>query len=319
MRAAVFQGVGRPLSIESRPDPEPGPAELVLAVKSSGICGSDLHLTEIADAGGGIAPLPRGAVLGHEFSGEVVAVGRAIAGRFRSGDRVTALPYIACGSCAPCLAGQGHRCPAVVSAGLGKLPGAYAEYVRVGVHETLPLPAAVDFRAGAMVEPLSVGLHAVDMARLAGEAVLVIGAGPHRTGRRAVVPLPRRRPRDRERSLSRTRRPRRPDGSDRRRPRRPRGRGGRGQAPVRPARRRGLRLRGGAGEPVTRDGLCAVGRPHRRGRSVHAAGPDPPRQGDHERARGPLRVRLRQARLRSFPSTCWRAAASTPRPCCRRS
>ena len=179
MRAAVFHGVGRPLSIENLPDPEPGPSELVIAVKGSGICGSDLHLTEIADARGGIAPLPSGAVLGHEFSGEVAAVGKAVAGRFRAGDRVTALPYIACGSCAACLAGQGHRCPGVVSTGLGKLPGAYAEYVRVGVHETLPLPAEVDFLAGAMVEPLSVGLHAVDMARLRpGEAVLVVGAGP---------------------------------------------------------------------------------------------------------------------------------------------
>lgn len=179
MRAAIFQGVGRPLAIETLPDPEPGPAELVLAVRDCGICGSDLHLTEIAETSGGMAPLPVGAVLGHEFAGEVAAVGRAVAGRFRPGDRVTALPYIACGSCAACLAGQGHRCAAVVSAGLGKLAGAYAEYVRVGVHETLPLPPEVDDRTGAMVEPLAVGLHAVDRAGLRpGDAALVIGAGP---------------------------------------------------------------------------------------------------------------------------------------------
>jgi (R,R)-butanediol dehydrogenase/meso-butanediol dehydrogenase/diacetyl reductase len=179
MRAAVFQGVGQPLAIRTVPDPEPGAAELVLGVRASGICGSDLHLTEVADTSGGLAPLPMGAILGHEFSGEVVAVGRDVAGRFRVGDRVTSLPYIACGSCAACLTGQGHRCPASVAAGLGALPGAYAEYVRVGVHETLPLPDEVDDRAGAMVEPLSVGLHAVEAARLrAGEAALVIGAGP---------------------------------------------------------------------------------------------------------------------------------------------
>lgn len=179
MRAAIFQGVGRPLAVRTVPDPEPGPAELVVEVRDCGICGSDLHLTEVADAGGGMTPLPAGAILGHEFSGEVAAVGRAVAGRFRAGDRVTALPYIACGSCGACLAGRGHRCAAVVSAGLGKLAGAYAEYVRVGVHETLPLPAEVDHRTGAMVEPLAVGLHAVDRAGVRpGESVLVMGAGP---------------------------------------------------------------------------------------------------------------------------------------------
>src|SRR2546425_9206298 len=133
MRAAVFRGVGKPLAIEVVPDPEPGPAEVILAVRDCGICGSDLHATELTDGSGGMRPLRPGTIMGHEFSGEVVAVGGAVAGRFKTGDRVTALPYIACGSCAACLTGQGHRCPAVVSGGFGKIPGAYAEYVRAGV------------------------------------------------------------------------------------------------------------------------------------------------------------------------------------------
>lgn len=179
MRAAVFVAPGQPLEIRTVPDPDPGASEMVLAVRACGICGSDLHLSEVADTAGGMAPLPAGTVMGHEFAGEVVAVGRGVAGRFRAGDRVTALPFIACGTCAACLNGHGHRCPAAVSTGLGKNPGGYAEYVRVGVHETLPLPAEVDDRTGAMVEPLSVGLHAVERAGLrAGDAVLVIGAGP---------------------------------------------------------------------------------------------------------------------------------------------
>ena len=179
MKAAVFQGPGRPLEIRTVPDPEPGPSEMVLAVRACGICGSDLHLSEIADTAGGMTPMPAGTVMGHEFAGEVAAVGRAVAGRFRVGDRVTALPFIACGSCAPCLDGRGHRCAAVVSTGLGRIPGGYAEYVRVGVHEAVALPPEVSDRAGAMVEPLSVGLHAVERAGIRpGEAVLVIGAGP---------------------------------------------------------------------------------------------------------------------------------------------
>jgi (R,R)-butanediol dehydrogenase/meso-butanediol dehydrogenase/diacetyl reductase len=179
MRAAIFQGAGKSLAIATVPDPEPGPGELVLAVRDCGICGSDLHAAEVTDPAGGMAPLPPGAIMGHEFSGEVAALGRDVAGRFAVGDRVTAMPYIACGACAACLNGQGHRCPASVPGGFGKLPGAYAEYVRVGVHETLALPAGVDFRSGALVEPLAVGLHAVERAGLRpGDAVLVMGAGP---------------------------------------------------------------------------------------------------------------------------------------------
>jgi (R,R)-butanediol dehydrogenase/meso-butanediol dehydrogenase/diacetyl reductase len=133
MRAAVFSGVGRPLEIRTVPDPTPGPSEIVLAVRDCGVCGSDLHATEVTDDSGGMRPLPVGAIMGHEFAGEVVALGR-LAGRFRVGDRVTALPYIGCGSCVACLNGQGHRCPAVISGDFGKLPGAYADFVRVGVH-----------------------------------------------------------------------------------------------------------------------------------------------------------------------------------------
>ena len=179
MRALVFHGVGQPLRVETVSDPDPGPTELVLAVRNCGICGSDLHASEITDDTGGMRPLRPGTIMGHEFAGEVMAVGSAVAGRFRVGDRVTALPFIACGSCVACLNGQGHRCPAVVSGGFGKIPGAYAEYVRTGVHETLPLPPEVDWRAGALVEPLAVGLHTVDRARLQpGESALVVGAGP---------------------------------------------------------------------------------------------------------------------------------------------
>ena len=179
LRAAVFSGVGRPLEIRTVPDPTPGPAELILAVRDCGVCGSDLHAAEVTDRSGGMSPLAVGAIMGHEFAGEVVALGRDAAGRFRVGERVTALPYLACGTCVACLNGQGHRCPAVISGGFGKLPGAYADFVRVGMHETLSLPPEVDFRQGALVEPLAVGLHAVERAGLRpGEVAEIIGAGP---------------------------------------------------------------------------------------------------------------------------------------------
>lgn len=179
MRAALFEAPGAPLAIGTLPDPTPGPSDLVLRVAACGICGSDLHMADVHDTEGGMKPLPRGAVMGHEFAGEIVAVGRDAGGKFRAGERVTVLPYLGCGACAPCLSGRGYRCSAVRWMGLGALPGAYAEYVRVGAAEAVRLPDEVDDASGALVEPLAVGLHAVRAGNLqAGESALVIGAGP---------------------------------------------------------------------------------------------------------------------------------------------
>ena len=177
MRAAIFREMGKPLVIESMGDPEPGPHDLILKVKNCGICGSDLHMTEPTS----VMPLALGSVMGHEFSGEVVAVGGAAATQWKTGDRVAGFPYICCGEASPCrnFGGGSAVCGKGISIGLGQSPGAYAEYVRVGASGAYRLPESVSFREGAMVEPLAVGLHAVDMARMPrGATVLVIGAGP---------------------------------------------------------------------------------------------------------------------------------------------
>jgi (R,R)-butanediol dehydrogenase / meso-butanediol dehydrogenase / diacetyl reductase len=177
MRAAVYREMSKPLVIETLPDPEPGPHDIVLKVKNCGICGSDLHMTEPTS----IMPLPAGSVMGHEFSGEVVAFGKAAAGSWKMGDRVAGFPFICCGDHTPCLnfgVGRGS-CTKGTAVGLGQSHGAYAEYVRVGKGSAFRLPESVSFREGAMVEPLAVGLHAVDKAKMErGATVVVIGAGP---------------------------------------------------------------------------------------------------------------------------------------------
>lgn len=173
MQAAVFHASDRPLVVEEVPEPTPGPRDLVVEVKCCGICGSDLHAASLP---GG---LPKGCVMGHEFAGEVVEVGSEATGGFGIGDRVTGIPGIGCGACAACLSGDVMHCPELVITGLGQLPGAYAQYLRVGSNEAVALPEAIDFRLGALVEPLAVGLHAVNAAGLApGQEVMVIGAGP---------------------------------------------------------------------------------------------------------------------------------------------
>jgi len=177
MRAAVFQEMSKPLVVETVPDPEPGPHDLILKVKNCGICGSDLHMTEPTS----IMPLAPGSIMGHEFSGEVIAVGRVATGFWKTGDRVAGFPYICCGDAAPCknIGYGGGICAKGLTIGLGQSHGAYAEYVRLGANGAFRLPESVSFREGAMVEPLAVGLHAVDMARMPrGATVLVVGAGP---------------------------------------------------------------------------------------------------------------------------------------------
>lgn len=179
MRAVSFQKVGQALAIVDVAAPVATATDLVVRVQCCGICGSDLHLTEVHETSGGMAPLLPGTIMGHEFCGEVLEVGDALRDRWHAGDRITALPYVGCGVCRACLNGLGHRCPQVRYCGLGNLPGAYAEFMRVGGAEALRLPAGVDWQRGALVEPLAVGLHAVHVARLVpGETVLVLGAGP---------------------------------------------------------------------------------------------------------------------------------------------
>ncbi|NWH09447.1 MAG: alcohol dehydrogenase catalytic domain-containing protein [Alphaproteobacteria bacterium] len=177
MRAAVFKEMSKPLLIEDIPNPVCGPRDLILKVRACGICGSDLHMTEPSS----IMPLPPGSVMGHEFAGEVVEAGGAVSGLWKSGDRVAGFPYLCCGEQAPCpngLGGQGI-CAKGLTIGLGQSPGAYAEYVRISAWSAHRLPDVVSWQEGAMVEPLAVGLHTVDMARMSrGDTVLVIGAGP---------------------------------------------------------------------------------------------------------------------------------------------
>jgi (R,R)-butanediol dehydrogenase/meso-butanediol dehydrogenase/diacetyl reductase len=168
MKAAVFQGLHRPLAAETIPDPAPGEGEVVIRVGRCGICGSDLHMTE--DAAYGINP---GAILGHEFAGEVVALGKNAEG-LAEGDLVSVIPLCSCGRCETCLAGEPAWC-----ASFGLQGGGYAEYALTRPNQCVRLPGSASLADGAIVEPLAVALHGVNLSGLkAGDRVLVLGAGP---------------------------------------------------------------------------------------------------------------------------------------------
>jgi 2-desacetyl-2-hydroxyethyl bacteriochlorophyllide A dehydrogenase len=169
MKAAVFVGVGKPLAIETLPDPTPEAGQLVLRVGRCGICGTDLHMTS-----GVGETFPDGIVLGHEFAGEVVAAGADTDG-FAVGDYVSALPVMGCGMCGNCRSGE----PAWCEQGLIGMAGGFGQYAIAKASAAIKLPKTMSLEDGALVEPLAVSLHGVNLAELRlGAKVAVLGAGP---------------------------------------------------------------------------------------------------------------------------------------------
>lgn len=171
MKAAAFKQINE-MGIIDAPKPSAGAGEVVLKVHDCGICGSDLHACQYGMG------MPPGSIMGHEFCGEVHEIGASVRG-FAMGQRVAALPFVACGSCDRCRRGMEIHCTKLRGLGLGQMPGGYAEYVACDASSLFKLPDNVSSREGALVEPLSVGLHGVKRSRLEkGMTAIVMGAGP---------------------------------------------------------------------------------------------------------------------------------------------
>ena len=175
MQAAVFEGI-RTICVQTLPDPEPTPDDIIIRVKACGICGSDLHSYT---AGAFVKP---GQVMGHEFCGEIVEVGAHVKD-MTVGERVTAMPFNACYACQACIRGETHLCYNISGQAIAYgLPGAFAEYLRIPQatlnRNVFKLPQQLSDLAGAMVEPLAVAVHAIRLANpdIAAK-VVVIGAG----------------------------------------------------------------------------------------------------------------------------------------------
>jgi len=169
MKALAFAGTDLPLAIQDLPIPEPGPGQLLLKVSACGICGSDLHAYQTA-------LVPEGNVFGHEFSGEVAAIGADVGEDWQVGDRAIALGAMVCGQCEYCLKGLA-QCENMELIGFS-CNGAYAEYVIAQAAASVHVPVAMNDSQAALVEPLTVGLTAFRDCQLPlGGNVLVIGAG----------------------------------------------------------------------------------------------------------------------------------------------
>jgi L-iditol 2-dehydrogenase len=175
MRTCVLTRPGE-LRLEERPVPQPGPGQVLVGVRSVGVCGSDVHYYEHGRIGEFVVSAPL--VLGHEVSGQIAAVGPGVDAA-RLGTRVAVEPGTACGRCDQCTAGRYNLCPRMVFFGTPPVDGALAEYVLVRDDLAFELPAQVSDDAAALLEPLSVGIWAGGKAAITpGAAVLIAGAGP---------------------------------------------------------------------------------------------------------------------------------------------
>jgi L-iditol 2-dehydrogenase len=164
------------LEMADLPIPQPAAQEVLIRVEACGICGSDVHGYD-GSSGRRIPPI----VMGHEAAGTIESVGSGVSG-YKKGDRVTFDSTIYCGECEYCRKGAmnlcGHREVLGVSTPEFRRAGAFADYVVVPSLVLYKLPDSVSFAEAAMVEPLSVAVHAVALSDIAkGSTALVVGAG----------------------------------------------------------------------------------------------------------------------------------------------
>ncbi|MDP3984770.1 MAG: L-threonine 3-dehydrogenase [Acidimicrobiia bacterium] len=174
MRALVKSRPEPGLWMEDLPTPQPGPQEVLIRVRKTSICGTDLHIyrwDEWAQS-----TIPVSLVIGHEFMGEVVEIGTAVEG-LTAGERVSGEGHITCGHCRNCRAGRRHFCHNHLGLGVTR-PGAFAEYVAIPAANVFPLPDHIDDDTAAILDPLGNATHTALSFDLVGEDVLVTGAGP---------------------------------------------------------------------------------------------------------------------------------------------
>jgi (R,R)-butanediol dehydrogenase/meso-butanediol dehydrogenase/diacetyl reductase len=183
MRALRFHAA-RDLRVEDVAGPgEPGAGEVVVRPAACGICGTDLHEYTSGPIVTPVEPHPlTGAqnpqILGHEFAGDVVAVGADVTS-VREGDRAAVMPLAYCGSCAYCRRGLQHLCATMGCVGLSHAWGGMGELATVAEYQVVRLPDGVSYEQGALIEPTAVAAYGVERAGVApGDRVLVTGAGP---------------------------------------------------------------------------------------------------------------------------------------------
>ena len=174
MKALVKARAEEGLWMERVPVPEPGPHEVLIKVRKSAICGTDVHIWKWDEWSAKTVPVPM--VVGHEFCGEIVDYGNAVK-KFKIGQRVSGEGHVVCGICRNCRAGRGQLCRNTMGVGVNR-PGAFAEYLSIPEANVVPIPDDIPDEVAAIFDPFGNAVHTALSFDLVGEDVLVTGAGP---------------------------------------------------------------------------------------------------------------------------------------------
>ncbi len=175
MKAAVLHKA-RDLRLEDVPTPAYGPNDVLVKIKSVGICGSDVHYWRTGHIGDFVVREPM--ILGHEVAGVVSEIGDNVT-HLKPGDRVALEPGIPCRRCEACKTGRYNLCPKVRFFATPPVDGALSDYAVSPADFAYKIPDSLSLEAAALIEPLSVGIHACRRGNLsAGQSVFIAGAGP---------------------------------------------------------------------------------------------------------------------------------------------
>ncbi len=174
MKALVKKYAKEGIWLEDVPMPEVGPNDILVKIKKTAICGTDVHIYKWDEWSQKTIPVPM--VVGHEFSGIVEAMGSEVKG-FTKGDRVSGEGHVVCGHCRNCRAGKQHLCRNTYGIGVNR-QGCFAEFLSIPASNVYKLPEGVSDELGAILDPLGNATHTALSYDLIGEDVLITGAGP---------------------------------------------------------------------------------------------------------------------------------------------
>ncbi len=174
MKALVKSKKEAGLWLEELPVPKCGPNDVLIKVRQTGICGTDIHIYNWDEWSQRTIPVPMG--IGHEFMGEIAELGSEVTG-FTVGERVSAEGHITCGGCRNCRAGKRHLCRNTIGLGVNR-QGSFAEYVTIPAFNVFKLPNEIPDHLAAFFDPLGNAVHTALSFDVVGEDVLITGAGP---------------------------------------------------------------------------------------------------------------------------------------------
>lgn len=174
MKALVKKFAKEGIWMEDVPMPTISATDVLVKIKKTAICGTDVHIYNWDEWSQATIPVPM--VVGHEFAGEIVELGKDVKG-FKVGDRVSGEGHVVCGHCRNCRAGKVHLCRNTIGIGVNR-QGCFAEYLSIPASNVYKLPDKVSDDLGAILDPMGNATHTALSYDLIGEDVLITGAGP---------------------------------------------------------------------------------------------------------------------------------------------